>query len=668
MEEMQPAGDGRRGAATSAVALLLSLLAVAAVEATVAMRSPEIGATGGPAVTALAMWSAWKYLSLPMGYAALASALALIPTRRAWRYVRGASHVVAAGATVVAMYLVLASYEPFRGYPPFVAGYAIGGVLLVSNALAGGRLPDAWRLPVSAALVAAGGALHFVNYQLYFGLYSTLHLAIIQAELLVFWIAAGGVLRLVPDRPLRIAGAAALAAVGALGVAGALAARRADDVGHVFVDTTVLGQSVTVFNDFSEGRQAHQIVDANGPRRFREASGMPELPRGFELERYNILLIASEATRFDKTTMSDPETPSTPNLARRSRAGLLFENAYAPSSGTLHSLAGLFTMAYPSMIAMETWMQVWTGELYEEEETVAESLGEAGYDTFWVGYNHWFPENLLGYEQGFSSVELVPGNDDEKIAGRAVTAIEKRSGASRPFFGFLFFVSPHGPYLDHGYTDLPNRREADRYLQEVRFVDTQVERVFEALERTGELERTIVIYLSDHGEEFREHGGRRHKTTVYCESTHVPLVVWIPGVPPAALERPVSTAYVFPWLFSNARSPSLRARFEQRAIHAFGPMLRETDGAVVVELIGNDRMKSALVYDDLKINLDLISSRIEAYRLRSDPGERKNLFASDPAVRAEATRLVDSYRRVRQAEARYVLKPKRRAGQPREED
>jgi len=632
------------------------------------MQSPEIGATGWPRTAALSMWSAWKYLSLPMGYAVLASAIALIPKRRAWRWVRGASHVVAAVASVVAMYLILTTYEPFRGYPPFVAGYSLGGLLLVAAALVGGRLPDAWRVAVSAALIAAGGALHYVNYRLYFGLYSTLHLAIIQTEFLIFWLAAGGLLMLVPDRPLRIAAAAALAVVGALGVAGALSAGRADDVGHAFVDTTVLGQSVTVFNDFSEGQGAHQIVDSEGSWRFRTMSGMPELPRGFRLEQYNIPLIASEATRFDKTTMFDPGTPSMPNLARRSRAGLLFENAYAPSSGTLHSLAGVFAMAYPSMIAMETWMRFWTGELYGEEETVAESLGEAGYDTFWVGYNHWFPANLLGFEQGFSSVELVRGNDDEKIADRAVSAIETRSGASRPFFGFLFFVSPHGPYLDHGYADLPNRREPDRYLQELRFVDTQVERVFEELERTGELEKTIVIYMSDHGEEFREHGGKRHKTTVYCESTHVPLVVWIPGVPPAVLEKPVSTAYVFPWLFSRSGAPSLRRRFEQRAIHAFGPMLKETEGAVVVELIGNDRMKSALVYDDLKVNLDLISNRIEAYRLRSDPGEKKNLFTSDAAVRARAMELVDSYRRVRQAEARYVLKPKKRAGQAREEN
>lgn len=662
--------DNRYGEATRfAAALLLSLTAVTAMEMVVASSSLEVGTKGAFRIAALAMWSAWKYLAVSICYALGVAAISLVPERGPWSRVRRAAQITVAAAAVAVMYGLLVLYEPFRGYLPFVVGYSLGGLSLAACAIFGRKLRRSWHVASSAALVALGFALHVANYRLFFGLYSTLHLAIIQAELLVFFFGIDGLLRLAPTgRSVGIVGTAALLAVGALGVAGVFATGSDDESEAIFVDSTVLGQSRTVFNDFSEGRSKQRFIDPSGVWRFEKSSAMPRLQNGFALEDYDVLLIASEATRFDRTTMSNAKTPSTPNLARRARTGLVFRNAYAPSSGTMHSLAGIFAMAYPSMIAMETWMKVWTGRLYDEEETVAESFRGVGYDTFWVGYNTWFPTSIFGFDQGFESVERIHGDADPQIADRAIAALEKRARVPRRFFGFVFFASPHAPYLNRGYTDLPKKRDADRYLQELRQVDTQTERVLQALERTGRAGKTIVIFLGDHGEEFKEHGRTRHKTTVYRESTHVPLVIWVPGAKPEVIDKPTSTAYVFPWLFSQARSQALRKRFEDRATHIFGPMLRETQGAVVVELVGHDRMRSALIYDDLKINYDFISNRIEAYALKSDPYEKKNLFASNPAVKSRALRSLDAYKRVRQAGARYVLKPKKKPPKVAEEE
>jgi arylsulfatase A-like enzyme len=642
-------------------ALTLALIAVSAVEAGVAIVSSDLRAAAAPRAISLAMWSAWKYLLAPICFALATAAIELPPERRFWTpRVRGAVQIALVVAIVGALYMIFVDYEPFRGYLPFVAAFALGAIGLAAWLLLRRRAPRTWCIAASAALLLCGAAAHVANYRVYLGLYPTLHLTVIQAELLAVVFGVEGLLRgLAPERATRTVCAAALCVSLLAGAAGAYCAGAMDDTEASFIDTTVLGQSVTVFSDFSEGGAKGKLDDPAGAWRFQKLSGMPALPASFALEDYNILLIASEATRFDKTTMADPKTPSTPNLARRARSALLFRRAYAPSSGTLHSTAGVLAMAYPSMIAMETWMKVWTGQLYDEEETVAESLASAGYDTFWVGYNHWFPTSLRGFEQGFASVERISGNDDALIADRAVAALEKRARGQRPFFGFCFFVSPHAPYLDHGYADLPKKRDKDRYLQELRFVDAQLERIFETLERTGAAQKTIVVYISDHGEEFKEHRGTHHKTTVYDESTHVPFVAWIPGLRPSVIERPVSTSYLFPWLFSKARTPHLRERYVQRADHVFGPMLKATGGAVVVELIGSKRMKTALVYDELKIDMDLISKRIEIYDTRKDPREKRNLYTKAPELNARAKGLAEAYKRVRQTGARYVLKPKK---------
>jgi arylsulfatase A-like enzyme len=61
------------------------------------------------------------------------------------------------------------------------------------------------------------------------------------------------------------------------------------------------------------------------------------------------------------------------------------------------------------------------------------------------------------------------------------------------------------------------------------FVDDQIARIDEALDRLGKKSDTIFVFTSDHGEEFMEHGGMGHGTTVYGELIRVPLVMRFPG-------------------------------------------------------------------------------------------------------------------------------------------
>ena len=71
-------------------------------------------------------------------------------------------------------------------------------------------------------------------------------------------------------------------------------------------------------------------------------------------------------------------------------------------------------------------------------------------------------------------------------------------------------------------------REKDWYDESIRAMDAEIARLFERLEELGRAENTLVVFTSDHGEEFLEHGRHFHGNNAYGEMTNVPLFFWGP--------------------------------------------------------------------------------------------------------------------------------------------
>src|SRR6185436_4252233 len=154
----------------------------------------------------------------------------------------------------------------------------------------------------------------------------------------------------------------------------------------------------------------------------------------------------------------------------------------------------------------------WCGELLPEETTVAELLRGRGYATFRAShdFHRGFSTNLLGLGQGFAEEQLEPEESrsdgmvlDQRISANAQKFIESHKGER--WFGWVFFASPHLPYYNR-YRDMPAGNDAERYLHELRYMDAQFGAIIAALDRHHELDRTIVIFTADHGEELGDHG------------------------------------------------------------------------------------------------------------------------------------------------------------------
>ncbi len=162
---------------------------------------------------------------------------------------------------------------------------------------------------------------------------------------------------------------------------------------------------------------------------------------------------------------------------------------------------------------------------------------------------------------------------------QSVQWLEREAPRDQPFLLWSSFVKPHVPYdcpqhlrglydpnqmpppwrrageLDGWpfYRDYVRSKEWDLYSEHARnlglaayyanitFIDEQVGRIIAALERSGQLDNSVIIFSSDHGDMMGDHG-LWYKSLGFEGSIHVPLMLWAPGRVPAGqtCDLPVS--------------------------------------------------------------------------------------------------------------------------------
>jgi arylsulfatase A-like enzyme len=138
---------------------------------------------------------------------------------------------------------------------------------------------------------------------------------------------------------------------------------------------------------------------------------------------------------------------------------------------------------------------------------------------------------------------------DSEVVNRNAFDFLDRHAASR-FFLFLHYMDPHDPYFEIPYngkgvarvmnpSPAPERVSElrDLYLQDVRYLDDHLHGLIEDWRRRGLYERSVIAFTADHGEEFYEHQGWWHGTTLYEEAVHIPLIVKRSSDPAATSRR-----------------------------------------------------------------------------------------------------------------------------------
>lgn len=608
----------------------------------------------------------FAYGHVPLAYVGLIGLMQSDPIRtRARPRLRVIAHLLLAAAVAFHAYGVLVRDVAFRdqiAFPLLFCAYAV--FLAVAGLCAAGLRGGGWRRLLHVTLpvvtLGAGVSLEVLNYLVEPHAYPTFHYAaVLVATTLIgsgFVQVAGRGWTWLPRRRWASAGLVVLASVPLLVGAWPLQEEGLKIRRYVRARTALgQGRLLSIADAQFPSEPKDHVVDPDGVARFGRHHHLPPLAPDFRVDDYNVVLITIETLRGDATSMADPERDLTPNLARFGDEGaFVYSRAYAPSSGTLQSISSIMAMRPPAAAPIELY-HTWKGRLRSQQLTVAEILMRAGWTTFAVIHNHRkvFSRRIHGLTQGFAELDLVLEDYDEesartidaRITGRVLERLADPESSRSPFFGWVFFAGPHHPYVEYPAQGEAKNRRA-RYDQEVRNTDAQLGQLLDGLRDQGRLRDTIVVIAGDHGEEFHEHGGRLHAGTLYEEVVHVPLVIWIPGTTGTVVDDPVSLTYVLPWLLATSEDRTVHGAVGDALRGYLGPVLRATEGAVLIELVGKSRHFSALVDGQLKLVYDHVNELFEGYDLESDPAETVDLILEgDPRFDSLLERF-EAYRQV----------------------
>ena len=208
------------------------------------------------------------------------------------------------------------------------------------------------------------------------------------------------------------------------------------------------------------------------------------------------------------------EEVSSPHIDQLAAEGVRFANMFSTSSVCSPGRGALHTGRYPqSNGLMGLTHAPWWWRFNEGERHVASILQQGGYDTYLCGLQHVF---LSGEERkyGYQNV-LTEKTDAENTVELAAQFLNARRQTNKPFFlkvGFFevhrkggsFKHRPYDPskpvFVPKYLADTPEMREdLGRYQEEIRYFDSCVGRILNALKAGACANNTLLIFTADHG-------------------------------------------------------------------------------------------------------------------------------------------------------------------------
>jgi len=385
---------------------------------------------------------------------------------------------------------------------------------------------------------------------------------------------------------------------------------------------------------------------------------------------YNVILIGIDTLRADHLGIYGYERNTSPTIDQFAKESVVFGNCFSQAPLTSPSFMSMMTSLYPTYHGVTSVIggvgrngRVYT--LDKKIPTLAEILKYHGYSTgaFTDGGNLY---DKLGFGKGFDFYSM-----NLRVRGDKVALIQEKDvfywikeNLNNKFFLFFHTYAVHEPWMmpqsylnlfSRGYTGkvainkdfyktlraekifprqylfkIANTLDPDdlKYLKaiydgSIRYVDDFMKNLLSLLAELKLTDRTIIVFTSDHGEEFMEHGMLSHKQ-FYNELLRVPLIMRSPALPSSlAVSQLVRNIDIFPTIL-NQLGINIAAPIHGTSL--IGAPTNDLNLQTIAETEGGgfsiQTKKYKYIYPrykDYKIRED------ELYDLDNDPEEKNNI-------------------------------------------
>lgn len=406
----------------------------------------------------------------------------------------------------------------------------------------------------------------------------------------------------------------------------------------------------------------------------------------------NVLLLTLESVSIRHLGYFGYERPTTPNLDRIAARSLRLRRAWSTATHSNYAQMAILSSLFPRRTAgLDTYRQ-----LDYPRVLLHDVFHQLGYSTATISSQNETWQGMLRFQQtgtpthfrhalDYEGLRIDIGSEmvvqDHVTTEMALDWVEKQS--KTPWSLYVNLQATHFPYrlppeserpfeptettrgrFNYlGYPEHDRQAAVNRYDNALRYVDEQVGKIERGLERLGQLENTIWVITSDHGEAFHDHGQVTHGKTLFDSEARVPLLVHFPaGLKPADVEEPVSNLDVLPTVVDLLGLPPHPA-FQGKSFAA--PSARASETPAVVMNIQGLRSAEAVVCWPWKLIVNRSARSAQLYNLEHDPDETEDRLQRDPevasALRSTLSRMVAaqmSYHRAGNPERRRRYAPR----------
>ncbi|RWM08371.1 MAG: DUF229 domain-containing protein [Mesorhizobium sp.] len=364
----------------------------------------------------------------------------------------------------------------------------------------------------------------------------------------------------------------------------------------------------------------------------------------------NVLIFMMESVPSKYIETFGGKYPITPNIKSYAADSIRFDNIYAHAPSTHYSIFSLLTSMYNDI----SFYGMTSRYPYLPLDSISNTLSKHDFRTgfFWSADSRFQRVDEFLLNKGLDVIQDYRGqkcatptfklsteqwknmdyNSDLCTAQSIIDWMNKDS--EKPFFGIMFTAMTHYPYIsdspmfskmtpsakDRGPMHYVDDEKFNAYLNALKVGDTALGEILESLKQSGKLDSTLVVILGDHGEAFGEHGEYIHASAIYDENVHIPLIMINKRLFHDEVAHPVGGIIdIAPTIFDVLGLP-LPKQWQGRSLFS--------EQRPNKTFFFNPWAGSLLGYreDDRKVIFNATTGKVEEYDLRTDPGERANLF------------------------------------------